>query len=243
MAHAPEVLECLREGLAVLAEVDHRLALQGRGLLVADARTCTRPAGKHTADATPKQRLEPPRLRGVVDQDHRLRDVAGRQRSDERLAEPLDQRLGVRRVHEDPAAPGLAQPVILGGVETGGTDDAVGLSAGGGVQVDAAHDRGGAPDVVLRRVPLVVAGVVGDVGLGDGLPGLLDLLRRRRVAQRLGRLHHFLPGYGHLPGGCLLLDTELVDCLGILAVAFDRWRGDAVLLGKLLRRFPPKRSF
>ena len=111
---------------------------------------------------------------------------------DKILAESADQRLCVWRIHKHPAAPWPAQPVVIGGVIAGCTDHPVGLRAGRGVQVDPAHDRDSPLGIVGRRVPLVVAGIAGNMGLGDGLPGLLKLFRCWCLAQRTRDLYHGL---------------------------------------------------
>jgi hypothetical protein len=186
--HRAELDELAGEDHSARAEVEHGLALERDGLL-AGVPELDPAAGEAHRGRLGQQGLEPGGLGGVVHQHARLIDGARGVFAGEAEAEPVDQRLGVGRVHPDPAAPGHFQPVRLGRPVGAGADDRVGLVRAGRVQVDAAHDGDGGLDVGGRGVPLVVAGVVPDVragGLGLGVP--VGRRRQQRFAFGVGRV-------------------------------------------------------
>ena len=103
-----------------------------------------------------------------------------------------------------------------------GPHNGVGLGAGSRVKVDPTHDRNGAPNELDRRVPFVVAGIPGDVGLGHSLPGLLQLFRRRIVPQGLRGIHDVPARRGHLTFSHFAIKAKPFHCFDELPVPFDR---------------------
>ena len=113
------------------------------------------------------------------------------------------QRLGVGRIEEHPAKPGLCQAIYLRRKVLFGLDHVIGHIVGGRIEVDLSQHGRNAPDVLRRSVPFAIARVMGHVRFDDRLLGLLDLLRCWVGAKALGYLDDGLgrgiePPFGYL---------------------------------------------
>ena len=69
------------------------------------------------------------------------------------LLDPVANLATVRRVHVDPPAPALREPVVVGGVDQGRRNVRL-AHIGAGVEVDGPERQYGCRDDVWRRVPL-----------------------------------------------------------------------------------------
>src|SRR3972149_3245375 len=186
-----EGLERTLEGGGILPQVDHGLPLE-RCRFSFRVPEYDSPAGEADGRGQLVKALEPGRLRGVVHEHARLRDVSCCIFFAELVREVIHGGLGIRRIHPHAPRPRLREPVVFPCVVGGGADDLIGDGRGRRIEIDAAHDSDGGRDVIRWRVPLALAGVVarggtpgpraeaGDLGLerlpvvphpaGDGLP-------------------------------------------------------------------------
>ncbi len=151
--------------LAMTAEVDDSLPLKRRRHALVRMVKANATGRKADRRRFGQERLKPLGLRRVVHQDDSLFHVALSNMLDQFIGELPDKRLGVRRVHENAAAPRLRQPAILGCVVPRGLHDLVGLIARCRVEIDRPHNGRRPCDVFRRRIPFIVAGIVGDVRL------------------------------------------------------------------------------